>query len=606
MVFSVSPSVIIKEIDNTATIPAVSNSPAAIAGVFNWGPVGERILVSSESDLLNRFGKPNDNNAETFFVAADFLAYSNSLYVVRVHDGAVAAHNSGAPLVAKYPGSIGNSISVSYVTSAIGFSSVIASVGDLSGDLNFNTNQIEISTATNIEDTIFVGDVLRIGSDTVGYQNLTVSTILEGSHNPITNVAIYTIKFTTKYALSADNLQDVSITRYWQYHGSFANPPATNSIHLVVVDRTGDISGDRGAVLERYENVSLTDSSRLQDGTANFWKDVVDSSSAWVTSSNDITAGENFKYHNFVGGSDGSPEYSISFGKLAQGYDLFKESDEVDVSFILQGKAIDNQNANLANYIIANIIDFRKDCVLFISPRKQDVVGVPNEQTKTTNVINFRKMVQNSSYWFMDTGYKYRYDKYNDVYRWTPLNGDIAGLEARISPWESPAGYKRGVIKNVVKLAFNPNKTQRDQLFGIDINPVIAQVGQGILLFGDKTGLGISSAFNRINVRRLFITIEKAIATASASFLFDFNDEFTQTQFKNMVEPYLRDIQGQRGIIDFRVVSDSTVNTPDIVDSNIFRGNIYIKPARTISIIELTFVATRSGVSFDEIVGQQL
>jgi phage tail sheath protein FI len=224
------------------------------------------------------------------------------------------------------------------------------------------------------------------------------------------------------------------------------------------------------------------------------------------------------------------------------------------------------------------------------------------------NAISFRNSCTSSSYLVIDTGYKYRYDKYNDVYRWVPLNGDIAGLAARIEPWESPAGYKRGVIKNVVKLAFNPNKAQRDQLYGSDINPVISQVGQGVLLFGDKTALGTAtgSAFTRINVRRLFITVEKAIATVAASFLFDFNDEFTQTQFKNLVEPFLRDIQGRRGIIDFRVVSDATVNTPDVIDRNIFRGNIFIKPARSINVIELTFVATRTGVEFDEIVGQPL
>jgi phage tail sheath protein FI len=224
------------------------------------------------------------------------------------------------------------------------------------------------------------------------------------------------------------------------------------------------------------------------------------------------------------------------------------------------------------------------------------------------NAISFRNSLTSSSYLVIDTGYKYRYDKYNDTYRWVPLNGDIAGLAARVEPWESPAGYKRGVIKNVVKLAFNPNKAQRDQLYGSDINPVISQVGQGVLLFGDKTALGTAtgSAFTRINVRRLFITVEKAIATVAASFLFDFNDEFTQTQFKNLVEPFLRDIQGRRGIIDFRVVSDATVNTPDVVDRNIFRGNIFIKPARSINVIELTFVATRTGVEFDEIVGQPL
>jgi phage tail sheath protein FI len=203
----------------------------------------------------------------------------------------------------------------------------------------------------------------------------------------------------------------------------------------------------------------------------------------------------------------------------------------------------------------------------------------------------------------MDSGYKYRYDKYNDVYRWTPLNGDMAGLASRVQPFESPAGFRKGVIKNVVKLAFNPNKAQRDQLYSSDINPVMSQVGQGIVLFGDKTGLGLQSAFDRLNVRRLFISVEKAIANAAQSFLFELNDEFSQTQFKNIVEPFLREIQGRRGIIDFRVISDSTVNTPAVVDQGKFKANIFIKPARSINVIELTFVATRTGIEFEEIVG---
>ena len=221
-----------------------------------------------------------------------------------------------------------------------------------------------------------------------------------------------------------------------------------------------------------------------------------------------------------------------------------------------------------------------------------------------TNAIAYRNKVQNSSYWFMDSGYKYRYDKFNDSYRWTPLNGDMAGLASRVESFESPAGYRKGVIKNVVKLAFNPSKPQRDQLYSADVNPVMSQTGRGIVLFGDKTGLGTASAFDRLNVRRLFIAVEKSIATAAESFLFEFNDDFSQTQFKNIVDPFLRDIQGRRGIIDFRVVSDSTVNTPEVIDQNKFRASIFIKPARSINVIELTFVATRTGVEFDEIVGQ--
>jgi phage tail sheath protein FI len=302
------------------------------------------------------------------------------------------------------------------------------------------------------------------------------------------------------------------------------------------------------------------------------------------------------------GGTDASTETSATLSSLAFAWDTFKNTNEIDISFILQGKGDDL--GVRANYIISNIADYRRDCVAFISPSKEAVVDELKTNSKMENAITYRNRIQNSSYAFIDSGYKYRYDKYNDKYRWTPLNGDMAGLSARVDPWESPAGYRKGIIKNIVKLAFNPSKPQRDVLYSADVNPVMSQAGRGIVLFGDKTGLGINSAFDRLNVRRLFIAVEKSIATAAESFLFEFNDDFTQTQFKNIVDPFLRDIQGRRGIIDYRVVSDSTVNTPEVVDANKFRASIFIKPARSINVIELTFVATRTGVEFDEIVGQ--
>jgi phage tail sheath protein FI len=275
----------------------------------------------------------------------------------------------------------------------------------------------------------------------------------------------------------------------------------------------------------------------------------------------------------------------------------------------MTGKSVGASNgAQLANYLIDNIADVRKDCVVFVSPQKEDVVGSGVEGSQAANIVTFRQSLRNSSYAFIDSGYKYQYDKYNDVYRYVPLNGDIAGLTARSDdlrdPWFSPAGYNRGQIKNLVKLAYSPNKTDRDLLYKNDINPVITQPGQGTVLFGDKTALGRSSAFDRINVRRLFIVLEKTIATAANQMLFEFNDEFTRSQFLNLIEPFLRDIQGRRGIIDFRVVCDETNNTPEVVDTNRFVGDIYIKPAKSINFIQLNFVAVRSGVEFNEVVGQ--
>jgi phage tail sheath protein FI len=617
MVFSVSPSVIVREVDATAVIPAVATPPAAIAGVFRWGPTNERILITSEDELASRFGKPFANttwqNHETFFSAADFLSYSNALYVTRVvSDNAAAAANTY--FSAKYSGALGNSIQVA-IASSPSFSDTLAEIGGASGTFTFNANTINLSLTDEITTALQVNDIIRIGNPSIGYQDLVVSDFTDNEANsaPFT----YTVDFKNRYTLTEDDLAAVSIERRWGYADRVSGSPSNNTlVHISVIDRLGTISGVVGNILELYENVSVSSSAKLSDGTTNYYVDVIANRSAYIKATG-TAEGDSIPttaltgtftspiYETLTGGADGSGESDISLGRVAVGYDLYKDPNEVDISAILCGKST---SSNLANYLTQNIAESRKDCVVYASPSYANVVTPANPTDKMNNAISFRNSCTSSSYLVIDTGYKYRYDKYNDVYRWVPLNGDIAGLAARIEPWESPAGYKRGVIKNVVKLAFNPNKAQRDQLYGSDINPVISQVGQGVLLFGDKTALGTStgSAFTRINVRRLFITVEKAIATVAASFLFDFNDEFTQTQFKNLVEPFLRDIQGRRGIIDFRVVSDATVNTPDVIDRNIFRGNIFIKPARSINVIELTFVATRTGVEFDEIVGQPL
>jgi hypothetical protein len=617
MVFSVSPSVTIREVDATATIPAIATPPAAIAGVFRWGPVNERILVTSENELVSRFGKPNSNNYETFFTAADFLSYSNALYVTRVTSTDANTAQGTTYFKAKYPGDLGNSLEVAYVTSSSNYSELLTDsdvIINEDDNIAIGTNQFIIETPDDFRTSLANGDIIRVGNDDIGYQNMIVESytvdIDLGANTANTatsdDVYTYTINFKNRYSLSATKYRDLNYERVWGLGYLFGAAPTSGNMHVVVTDRGGAVTGVADTVLEVYENVSKSPTAQLPDGTNNYYKNVIENRSAWVVATTTSLDALNVSgYERLTGGSDGSSESSIPFGRIAAGYDLYRDAAEVDIAFILQGKAT---TANLANYIVQNIAERRKDCVAFISPTLADVVTPSNPQVKMTNAIAFRNQVQNSSYFFMDSGYKYRYDKYNDVYRWVPLNGDMAGLCSRIEPWESPAGYKRGVIKNVVKLAFNPNKEQRDQLYGSDINPVISQVGQGVLLFGDKTGLGTAtgSAFTRINVRRLFITVEKAIATTAASFLFDFNDEFTQTQFRNSVEPFLRDIQGRRGIIDFRVISDGTVNTPDVIDRNIFRGNIFIKPARTINFIELTFVATRTGVEFDEIIGQAL
>lgn len=611
MVFSVSPSVTVREVDLTSNIPAIASNQGAIAGVFNWGPVGEVTFITSEAELVDVFGKPSDDNYETFFAAADFLAYSNQLFVARVDNGSVKSTTTSQEFEAKYSGSIGNALSVSYVTGNTEYSQTLFEVGDVTDPANtdiFNTNTINFQAEVDLGGVINVGDIIVLGNDSVGYQSLVLADEPVIQANSTTYD--YSLTFATKYTLAESSITNLSIKRQWGYSYIVERAPAAGTMHAIVVDRTGEITGVAGTILERYTDLSLTSTGTTVDGVPNYYRTIINGSSNWIqipSSSANIIA-DQVAYLNLANGTNGTSEGSVSFGSLASAYDLFKNTEQFDIAFILQGKAAGN-STNLANYIISNVVEARKDCVLFISPARDLILTGNNVKAGRNEIVNdiilFRNSLQSSSYWFMDTGYKYRFDKYNNTFRWVPLNGDMAGLAARIDPWESPAGYKRGIIKNVTKLAFNPNKAERDRLYGRDINSVISQAGQGTLLFGDKTGLGRSSAFDRINVRRLFIVVEKAIATVAASLLFDFNDEFTQTEFNNLVDPLLRDIKGRRGITDFRVISDGRVNTPDVIDRNIFRANIFIKPARTINYIELTFIATRTGISFEELIGQQ-
>jgi phage tail sheath protein FI len=284
---------------------------------------------------------------------------------------------------------------------------------------------------------------------------------------------------------------------------------------------------------------------------------------------------------------------------------VFRSTEDVNVALIIAGKARGGVHGEqLANYLIDNVAEYRKDCVVLVSPDINDTVN--NAYNVTGDLVAFRNGLRSTSYAMLDSGHKYMYDRYNDIYRWVPLCGDVAGLIARTEEdrdaWWSPGGFNRGQIKNVVKLAYNPNKSHRDILYPAGINPVVTFPGQGTILYGDKTLLAKPSAFDRINVRRLFIVLEKAISTAAKYTLFEFNDEFTRALFRNMVEPYLRDVQGRRGIYDFRVVCDERNNTPEVIDRNEFVGDIFIKPARSINFITLRFVATRTGADFDEVI----
>ena len=698
--FQTSPGINISEIDLTTTAPAVDTTVGAFAGVFRWGPVGVRTLVTSENDLVNKFGKPTSINPETFFTAANFLAYSNALYISRAANSslttsAIAAANaanasssslttilneddfvtkqaglnsSSVNFVARWPGDLGNSLKVSVCDSPNNYSSTVTlvdakfttantkftiAVGSSVGTINlFNasannfTANTPIVEATAVADKFNIGDYIVVGDNTIGKQSLkllnkTITVANVGGVN--TGSASITLTFDQPLKLSTD-ISSQTVSRYWEYYTQVDGAPGRSTyvqtngntalqsasataqldeVHVVVVDEDGGFTGAPGAVLEVFSGLSRATDAKNSDGTSNFYKNVINdvSNYVWVGADRPNAASNtalNIASSNtaapltlsFYGGVDKDESEDIStgikFADIARAYDLFNSPEEADISLILTGKARGGANKEqLANYVIDNIAEVRKDCVAFISPAYDDVVN--NPLNAADDVVTFRNAVRSSSFAVLDSGYKYQYDKYNDVYRYIPLNGDIAGLCVRTDstrdPWYSPAGSTRGQIKNVIRLPFNPNKAQRDLLYRNGVNPVISQQGQGTILYGDKTLLAKPSAFDRINVRRLFIVLEKTIAIAAQSSMFEFNDEFTRAQFVNLVEPFLRDVQGRRGIYDFKVVCDDTNNTSEVIDSNRFVGDIYVKPARSINYIQLNFVAVRSGIEFSEIVG---
>ena len=384
---------------------------------------------------------------------------------------------------------------------------------------------------------------------------------------------------------------------------------------MVVIDEDGLFTGTRGTVLEKFPFVSKASDAKDDSGNNNFYKEVIANKSkyiqwashpttlsvgtAWGSTAN-ASAFANLTA-NVLSSLSGGVDGTITTANVITAYDSFDPAESVDIALVVSGPA----NQTLADSLIS-MAETRKDCVVFLSPEKADCVD--NAGSETTDIRAYRDTLTSTSYAVLDSNWKYQYDKYNDVYRWVPLNGDVAGLCARTDlerdPWFSPGGLNRGIIKNSIKLAWNPTKTNRDDLYVKGINPIVTFQGEGTVLFGDKTLLSKPSAFDRINVRRLFIVLEKAIARAARFSMFEFNDQFTRAQFVALVEPFLRDVQGRRGITDFRVVCDETNNTGEVIDRNEFIGDIYIKPARSINFIQLNFVAVRTGVSFDEVVGK--
>ena len=643
MAFQISPGVNVSEIDLTRVVPAVSTTEGGIAAHLRWGPTDKRVLIDSENALVNTFQTPDSNTAIDFFTAADFLSYGNALYVTRVINTVTTgetgrnAHAASANTidtvikneddyednyssgisgvgdwVAKYPGELGNSLKVSVCPSANAWQST------LSGNLAYTANSSAVTGNNTLFDSeVTAGDIIVFGPDRELIKVASVE-----SNTALTLASRY-----SGNTVTINTTHSSSRTRRWEHFLNFDQSPGTSAyattrggsgdeLHVAVVDEDGEWTGTQNAILETFSKVSLASDAKKSDGSTNYYKEVVNQQSkyVWWARHNPANGQAGTKASTTFGG-DGEPQtVSLIYGRdgslptnadKINGYNKFRDAADVDVSLLLGSGA----NQTIAVHLINNIAEVRKDCLVCLSPPKATVVNNSGyDSSEMDDVIAFRDTLPSTSYATMDSGWKYRYDKYNDLYRYTPLNGDVAGLMVRTDtsrdPWFSPAGFNRGNIKNVIRLPYVPREAQRDQLYKKGINPVVSFDGQGTILYGDKTLLNEPSAFDRINVRRLFIVLEKAISTASKFTLFEFNDEFTRAQFKNLVEPFLRDVKGRRGITDFRVVCDGSNNTGEVIDRNEFVGDIYIKPNRSINFIQLNFVAVRSGVAFEEIVGQ--
>ena len=575
MAFQISPGVNVSEVDLTTVVPSVLTTAGAFAGIFPWGPAGQPISIDSEINLVKNFAPvgPDSDSTVSFFTAANFLSYGNNLKVVRA-------------------------------------------VGANANNSTSSTGNVQITNASSFE----------------------VSLLNQNNGNAYGSfIARYPGTLGNNIKVEVFDSSNTTLYNAWTYKNYFQSAPSTSSyasqqngsndeIHIVVIDSTGKFTGVANTVLETFGFVSKAYDATL-NGSTNYYKQVLFENSRYVYATDPVdysntsnswgqtATGRTFVRINTTDYPNGNYSTSLTkgsdavptTGNLQTAYDQFKNKDSIDISLVLTGDA----SATLQNYVISTIAnsdtltDARRDCVVFVSPPSSAVVNKSGQET--TLITAWSSSLTQSSYVFADSGWKYQYDKYNNVYRWIPLNGDIAGLcvstDTSRDPWYSPAGFNRGAIKNAIKLAWNPSKSERDTIYSAGVNPVVSFPGQGIVLYGDKTLQNKPSAFDRINVRRLFITLERSISTAAKFSLFELNDEFTRAQFVSLVTPFLRDVQGRRGITDFKVVCDSTNNTSQVIDSNRFVGDIYIKPARSINFIQLNFVAVATGVDFTTIVG---
>jgi hypothetical protein len=615
MAFQVSPGVVVQERDLSSIIPAVSTTIGGFAGHFEWGPVNTIVTVDSENNLVSLFGEPKASNYKEWFTAANFLGYGNNLKVVRTAGS--TALNSAGPSAANLTHSI--------IHSDDDVSSSIASVGASAAAGNWHWHGKYPGSKGNGLKVVWHDGGATVGASAAGMPD-SGQGVSAGNYNAWAYASSFQTKmpFTTGWAETLAGKDTV-------YDG----------VNIAVIDEDGYFSGTKNTVLEVFDGVSKASNAKKDDGTVNFYRTVINDSSKYVyATQHPQTSGTSadFDLYGVSGGSKrwgaeldanggtfdvyyggsadkgyatsltgGTGEFSgtVTASGGTASYGLFSDADTVDVSILLGG----NADATLAGALV-DLCDSRKDCVVFLSPEEADCLASDTplvQSDQESNVLDFRntQLNKSSSYAFLDSGWKYQYDRFADRYRWVPLNGDVAGITVRSDEnsetWFSPAGFNRGQVRGVAKLAFNPSKTNRDNLYRDQVNPVVSFPGEGTVLFGDKTLLAKPSAFDRLNVRRLFIVLEKAISTSAKYQLFEQNDEFTRSHFRTLIEPFLRDVQARRGIQEFKVICDTSNNTAAVIDRNEFVADIFIKPTKSINFITLSFVATAQGVDFTEI-----
>ena len=677
MAFQISPGINVTEIDRTGVVnQIVSNTSAAYAGNFKWGPVDQIQTISTENELAAKYGSPQEDNYLDFFSAANFIGYGARLQVIRTgkstmkaatpSGGGTAANlfwnddladkfsdygNSAAAgatgvLYARYPGALGNSLKISYtdnVARAIGWNSGLAAglgVNGISFASGFgstlagsNLAFIGVTESGNSAvEKVAVGDFLKFADSAKSYE--VVGKVPTGS----TTGFWLKIIGSTADALTALS-GATSATALWAYARYLNQTLSTSTttkvkgyladeVAVAVIDEDGLLSGTKNNVLETFVGSKALNGTNL-DGTLAYYSKKLGNSkyTRWVShpettdlittgttaatygltwgsalgspgSTNGFQLLRSNKYVSLGGGTDVTPDLTDTF----RAWDIFRDGENTEANLFING----GQNNEVAKYLV-NIAETRKDAIVFVSPYPLSLIKDQTVAVAYDNAIDWRvnTLGVDSSYCVIDSGWKYQYDKYNDTYRWVPLNPDIAGLCARTdstaNPWFSPAGYNRGTLRNVVKLAFNPSKTYRDGLVTYQINPVVSQAGSGTILLGDKTSLVKPSAFDRLSIRRLFIALEKAVATAAKFQLFEFNDEFTRANFIGLIEPFLREVQGSKGISDFKIICDETNNTQEIIDKNQFNADIFVKANATINYIQLNFVASNSQANFSEV-----